>query len=246
MHASAQGDRGEKIASDKIGQRSGKTVRKERTVETGAKKDPRETKPGQKQQQQSGACKENEKIDGKSVRTGAKKDPRATKPGQKEPGQKEPGQKEPGQKEPGQKGPGQKEPGQKEPGQNGPGQKEPGQKEPGQNEPGQKGPGQKQPGSAKENDKINAMLGIVDMIRASEDSEPNLRTADELLSDEVSLHDIISDNSHFPTVEICDFLKLKCQKELEKGDEKSAAFTLLHSQAHGFRHQVINFNEGIY
>ena len=56
---------------------------------------------------------------------------------------------------------------------------------------------------------------------------------DELLSD------LISENMHFPGMEMTDFLKLKCEQLLEEGKTREAAYSLLQSQALAFRHQVM-------
>ncbi len=61
----------------------------------------------------------------------------------------------------------------------------------------------------------------------------------ESLPLEQRLDELISRGSHFPSPEISDLLKLKCQVHLERKDYRTAAAALVHSQGLLFRHQVL-------
>ena len=56
--------------------------------------------------------------------------------------------------------------------------------------------------------------------------------------EEEKLDDLIRRNSHFPTSEMSDLLKVRCRALLERGKHSAAAVALLHSQGLLFRHQV--------
>ncbi len=82
----------------------------------------------------------------------------------------------------------------------------------------------------------------LEALRDKSGTDKVVRDEEDLFFEEKCVEDrldeMIRRGSHFPSPEVSDLLKMKCQVHIGREDYDSAAVALLHSQGLLFRHQV--------